>query len=77
MFCHTTQNWCGRPLVSYQVIIKLIAATTIGTGLTIRSKLDENSYPLGVKVTGDQLDDLAIRQDPFHSERNYTLTPRP
>ncbi len=74
MFCHITQNWRGRPLVSYQVIVKLIAATT--TGLTIRSDLDENSYPLGVKVSDDQMDGLAIRRDPFHGEWNYTLTPR-
>ncbi len=74
MFCHITRNWRGRPLVSYQVIVKLIAATT--TGLTIRSDLDENSYPLGVKVTDDQMDGLAIRRDPFHGEWNHTLTPR-
>ncbi len=72
MFCHITRNWRGRPLVSYQVIVKLIAAT----GLTIRSYLDENSYPLGVKVSDDQMDGLAIRRDLFHGEWNYTLTPR-
>ena len=77
MFCHITQNWRGRPLVSYQVIVKLIAATTTAAGLTIRSDLDENSYPLGVKVTDDQMDGLAIRRDPFHGEWNYTLLPRP
>ena len=76
MFCHITQNWRGRPLVSYQVIVKLIAATTTGTGLTIRSDLDDNSYPLGVKVTDDQMEGLAIRRDPFHGEWNYTLEPR-
>ena len=77
MFCHITQNWRGRPLVSYQVIVKLIAATTTATGLAIRSDLDESSYPLGVKVTDDQMDGLAIRRDPFHGEWNYTLSPRP
>ena len=76
MFCHITQNWRGRPLVSYQVIVKLIAATTTGTGLTIRSDLDDNSYPLGVKVTDDQMETLAIRRNSFHGEWNYTLSPR-
>ncbi len=70
MFCHITQNWRGRPLVSHQVI----AATTTGAGLTIRSDLDENSYPLGVKVSDDEMDGLAIRRDPCHGEWNYTLT---
>ena len=75
-FCHITQNWRGRPLVSYRVIVTLIAATTTGTGLTIRSDLDDNSYPLGVKVTDDQMESLAIRRNSFHGEWNYTLSPR-
>ena len=76
MFCHITQNWRGRPLVSYQVIVKLIAATTTGAGLVIHSDLDDNTYPLGVKVTDDHMEDLAIRRNPFHGEWNYSLSPR-
>ena len=77
MFCHITQNWRGRPLISYRVIVNLIATTTTGAGLIIHSDLDENTYPLGVKVTDDQMENLAIRRDPFHGEWNYTLMPRP
>ena len=77
MFCHITQNWRGRPLISYRVIVNLIAATTTGAGLIIHSDLDENTYPLGVKVTDDQMENLAIRRDPFHGEWNYTLMSRP
>ncbi len=77
MFCHITQNWRGRPLISHQVIVNLIAATTTGTGLTIRSDLDGNSSPLGVKVTDDQMQDLAITRGPFHGEWNDTLKSRP
>ena len=76
MFCHITQNWRGRPLVSHQVIVKLIAATSTGAGLTIRSDLDDHRDPLGVKVTEDQIESLALRRDPFHGEWNYTLSPR-
>ncbi len=76
MFCHITRNWRGKPLVSYQVIVKLIASTTTRTGLTVRSDLDDNSYPHGVKVTDDQIKDLAIRRNPFHGEWNYSLSPR-
>ena len=36
MFCHITQNWRGRPLVSHEVIIKLIANTATQAGLKIR-----------------------------------------
>lgn len=76
MFSHITQNWRGRPLVSHQVIVHLIAATTTGAGLTIHSDLDENTYPLGVKVSDEQIQGLAIRRDVFHGEWNYSFMPR-
>ena len=77
MFCHITHNWRGRPLISYQVIVELIAATTTKSGLTLKSGIDDNSYPLGVKVTDQQLEELAIHRHKFHGDWNYTLMPRP
>ena len=47
MFCHITQNWRGRPLVSHEVIVNLIANTTTEQGLTIQAELDRGSYPTG------------------------------
>lgn len=75
MFCHITNNWRGRPLVSRQVVVNLIGNTTTKTGLRIRSQLDENSYPAGIKVTEEQLATLAIERDPFHGEWNYHFIP--
>ena len=77
MFSHITRNRHGRLLVSYRVIVNLIAATTTGTGRTIRFDPDENSYPLGVRVTDNQMESLSIRRDAFHGEWNYGLSPRP
>ena len=54
MFCHITENWRGRPLVSREVVVNLIGHTTTKTGLTIRSELDENIYPTGREVTEQQ-----------------------
>ena len=76
MFCHITQNWRGKPLVSYEVIVNLIAATTTRTGLTIRSDINEAEYTTGIKVTDDQMNALSIRRTGFHGEWNYTFTPR-
>jgi transposase len=76
MFCHMTENWRGRPLVSREVVVNLIGHTTTRTGLAIRSVLDENSYPTGREVTAQQLESLAITQEKFHGEWNYTLQPR-
>jgi hypothetical protein len=76
MFCHITENWRGRPLVSREVVVNLIGHTTTKTGLAIRSALDENRYPTGREVTTQQMESLSIKQDKFHGEWNYTLQPR-
>jgi transposase len=76
MFCHITENWRGRPLVSREVVVNLIGHTTTKAGLEIRSTLDENRYPTGREVTDQQLEALAIKREKFHGEWNYTLKPR-
>jgi transposase len=76
MFCHITQNWRGRPLVSRQVVVNLIGSTTTHAGLQIQAKLDENAYPPGIKVSDQELAALAIERDEFHGEWNYRLLPR-
>jgi len=76
MFSHITQNWRGRPLISHEVIISLIANTTTATGLKIRAELDRDSYPTGIKVSNEKLADLALEKDDFHGEWNYVLLPQ-
>jgi hypothetical protein len=63
MFCHITENWRGRPLVSRAVVVNLIGHTTTETGLAIRSELDEGSYPTGRKVSDEQMEGLSIRRE--------------
>ena len=76
MFCHITENWRGRPLVSREVVVNLIGHTTTKTGLAIRSELDEGNYPTGREVSDEQMEGLSIRRDKFHGEWNYTILPR-
>jgi hypothetical protein len=45
-----SQNWRGQPVISHEVIVKLIASTTTTRGLRVRSRLDTRSYPSGIKV---------------------------
>jgi transposase len=76
MFCHITENWRGRPLVSRAVVVNLIGNATTTKGLRIRAELDENDYPNGLKVTDDQLAAINIKRDSFHGEWNYCIRPR-
>jgi hypothetical protein len=73
LFSFISQNWRGKPLITHEVIVKLIASTTTTTGLRVRSRLDTTSYPAGVKVSRQALDALAIRPEPFHGDWNYTI----
>lgn len=77
LFSAITQNWRGKPLVSHEVVVNLIGATTTTTGLTVRSELDPNHYPAGRVVTDDELSSIHIRRDAFHGDWNYALLPRP
>jgi hypothetical protein len=76
LFAWISQNWRGKPLVSYAVILTLIAATTTEAGLTVQCQLDTNSYPTGRKVSDEDMATLFIVPDAFHGEWNYTLFPR-
>ena len=76
LFAWISQNWRGKPLVSYAVILQLIAATTTEAGLTVQCQLDTTSYPAGRKISEEEMATLSIQPDSFHGEWNYTILPR-
>ena len=76
MFCHITANWRGRPLLSREVVVNLIGATTTHQGLKIKAGLDENRYEAGIKVTDQEMASLSIIPDSFHGEWNYRINPQ-
>jgi len=76
LFSFITKNWRGKPLVSHEVIVNLIAATTTRTGLRVQSQLDTGKYPKGIKVSKQEFATIQLRPDTFHGEWNYTITPR-
>ena len=75
LFSFITINWRGKPLVSYQTIVSLIAATRTSKGLTVRCELDERDYPKGRKVSNSEMATINLVLDPFHGEWNYTICP--
>jgi len=76
LFAWISQNWRGKPLVSYAVIVKLIAATTTQAGLRVQCQLDTNTYPAGRKVSDEEMASLSLQPHTFHGEWNYTILPR-
>jgi hypothetical protein len=75
LFSHISMNWRGQPLVSHEVIVNLIAATTTRKGLKVSAELDSKPYPKGIKVTDEEFAKIHILRDEFHGEWNYTIMP--
>jgi hypothetical protein len=76
LFCHITQNWRGRPLVSHEVIVELIGHTTTTKGLRVQAELHQRPYPTGPTVSDDTLATVRLERAAFHGDWNSTITPR-
>lgn len=76
LFAYITLNWRGRPLISHEVIVNLIAATRTAKGLRVCASLDPQRYTTGKKVTDQEMATLQIERAAFHGEWNYTISPR-
>lgn len=70
-----SQHWRGTPLVSHQVMVNLMAATTTRPGLTVRCALHTNTSPKGIKISDTVFTPVTISRDAFHGEWHYTITP--
>ena len=77
LFSFISMNWRGRPLVSHEVIVNLIAATTTQKGLHVRAAIDDASYQKGIKVTDAEFTTIRITPDEFHGDWNYAISPHP
>jgi Rhodopirellula transposase DDE domain len=75
MFSFITMNWRGRPLTSYRVMVQLIANTTTKKGLRVKAELDEGYYPVGVKISKQELAAVPFTRHEFHGDWNYTVHP--
>ncbi len=75
MFSYITKNWRGKPLITRETVVKLIAGTKTTKGLEIRSMLDENVYEKGIKVADEELAIVNLVKADFHGEWNYQIIP--
>ena len=76
LFAFITQNWRGKPLLTHQVVVQLIAGTSTTTGLTVACRLDTNQYDKAIRVADTEMAELNITPANFHGEWNYSFKPR-
>ena len=75
LFSFISMNWRGKPLISHEVIVNLIAATRTRSGLSVNCELDTNKYPKGIKVPDKEMREIQLDKHDFHGEWNYTISP--
>ena len=75
LFSYISKNWRGRPLISYEVAVNLIASTTTSKGLKVKCELDTNRYETGKKISDKEMKKINLLRDEFHGEWNYTILP--
>lgn len=75
LFSFITQNWRGKPLISHQVIVELISATTTSSGLQVHSRIDDRIYATGRRVTETQLAEVHLEPNSWQGDWNYTIHP--
>lgn len=76
LFSFISINWRAKPLTSLETIIELLSHTKTDEGLTVTAILDKNTYPIGVKVTDEEMEKLHIIRNAFHGDWNYTIKPQ-
>ena len=75
LFSHISMNWRGRPLVSHEVIVKLIGKTSTRQGLRVKAKFDKRKYPTKVKISDQEMKQVKLKPHNFHGEWNYSISP--
>ena len=73
LFSFITMNWRGRPLVSHEIIVNLIASTKTRSGLKVRAELDNADYPKGLVVSDADFAAIKIDRNEFHGDWNYCI----
>ena len=75
LFCEISKNWAGRPLDSFETILKYLRTTRTAAGLRVRAHLVKTAYKTGVKVADAQMRELRITEDSVLPKWNYTIEP--
>jgi transposase len=75
LFSYISKNWRGKPLVSYQIIVSLIAGTKTTTGLKVACEIDDKEYKTGIEISDEQFATISVCPNKFHGEWNYCILP--
>lgn len=75
MFSEISKNWAGKPLVSYETILKYISTTKTSSGLTVKACIDQTIYKKGIKISDEEMKKINMNKHDVLPEWNYTIFP--
>lgn len=75
LFSQISRNWAGRPLKSYETVVKYIRSTTTSTGLRVSAHLLRKRYEKGEAISDQAMKQLVLANHKTLPGWNYTLTP--
>ncbi len=75
LFSHISNNWAGKPLESYETVVKYISTTKTSTGLRVRAELVRKNYEKGEEIAKSEMAELVLTPHKTLPGWNYTLAP--
>jgi transposase len=75
LFSFISTNWKGQPLQDHETVVQLIAHTTTAKGLKVICRLDRRKYPIGRRISKEELNCIHLEPNKFHGEWNYKIVP--
>jgi hypothetical protein len=76
LFSEISKNWAGKPLESYETVLKYIRKTTSSTGLRVSAQLDKKIYRKGETFSKEEMNQLSLVRHETLPKWNYSLSPR-
>ena len=75
MFSFISNNWAAHPLKDYETVLKYIRTTKTTIGLKIRALLNKKHYEKGIKISNQQMQQIALKRYTLRSNWNYSIAP--
>jgi len=75
LFSEISKNWSGRPLDSYETVLKYIRTTKTTSGLKVKAHFIRKKYETGEKISNKQMKSLLIEKHRTLPDWSYSLSP--
>jgi hypothetical protein len=75
LFGPITNNWQGRPLRSFEIVLECIRSTSTKKGLRVEAVINDKEYQKGIKVSYSQMKQINLIRHDELPQWNYSLVP--